>query len=99
MSPRYACKKDANHDEIANTFRVCGWPFLDTWQFAQYVPGFPDGLASGPNDTVLVEIKNGDVPLTPDEEEFHREWAGVFTIVVIGSVDEALDFMGMEEGA
>ena len=47
--------------------------------------------------TTLVEVKDGkkkpsDRKLTPDEEEFHREWLG--SIAVIESIDDVLEFDG-----
>ncbi len=93
--PRRACRKDANHDAIADTFRVCGWGWIDTWEHAQYTPGFPDGIAAGPGGVVFVEIKGESGSLTDAEETFHWELrAQGFDVVVLESVDEALDFVG-----
>ena len=76
MSPRRACRKDANHDAIADAFRRLGWQWYDTYQFAQYVPGFPDGMAVKPGAVLLVEVKGKRGRLTDDERTFHRVYLG-----------------------
>jgi hypothetical protein len=88
MSPRYAARKDQNHDEIADAFRRLGWTFVDTWQCAQYVPGFFDGLACRDGVVIGVEVKHGKEPLTPDEARFHAAWPG--RILVARSVEDVL---------
>jgi Holliday junction resolvase-like predicted endonuclease len=69
MPPR-ACRKDANHDEIANAFRRLGWQVFDTYQVAQYLPGWPDLVVCKRSTVVFVEVKAGKGELTPDERAF-----------------------------
>lgn len=76
MSPRRACRKDANHDAIADAFRKLGWVWVDAYQCAQYVPGFFDGLACRGDLVVGVEVKAGREQLTPEELTFHMCWPG-----------------------
>lgn len=73
MSPRRDCRKDDNHDDIAEAFRMCGWRFIDTYQHAQYTPGFPDGLAVRGHRTVWVEVKTAQGTLT-DKERMFRDY-------------------------
>ncbi len=79
--PRRACRKDANHDAIADAFRRLGWQWYDTYQVAQYIPGFPDGLAVKPDYALLVEVKGERGQLTEDEAEFHAWYEGPLAIV------------------
>jgi len=89
---RRACRKDLNHDEIANAFRELGWLVLDTWEFAQYLPGFPDliiCLRCKPEVVGLIEIKSLNGGLTRAEAEFHETmWPG--RIAIVDSVERAL---------
>ena len=73
MTPRRACRKDATHDEIRDALRALGWYVLDTWQHAQYTPGFPDLVAICPEATVFVEVKALNGKLTPDESRFRQD--------------------------
>ena len=91
MSPRRSCRKDLNHDEIANAFRKLGWHVLDTYQIGQLIPGFPDlmmCLKCRPGVGALVEVKAPGGKLTPAEAEFHESWPG--PIMIVSSVDEAI---------
>lgn len=88
MSPRRACKKDGTHDEIADAFRRLGWTFVDTWQCAQYIPGFFDGLACKNGVVLGVEVKNGKAPLTPDEARFHVSWEG--PVLIARTIEDVL---------
>ena len=71
MSPAYAVSKDQNHDEIRAYCEGLGWRWIDTYQHAQYTPGFSDGIAICPYATVFVEVKSGpNARLTEDEQDF-----------------------------
>jgi len=83
--PRLDAKKDANHDEIADTFRRCGWGWKDTYQLGL---GFGDGVACRPWVNVIVECKADGGRLTRAEREFHQTWMGPLEIV--GSIDDVL---------
>ena len=93
MSPRRACRKDDNHDAIADTFRRLGWQWYDTYQFAQYLPGFPDGMAVKPGAVLLVEVKGKRVRLTKDEAAFHRDYLG--PIMVARTEDDVVQMTEM----
>lgn len=71
--PRRACRKDAVHDELKSIAEALGWWVLDTFQVAQYIPGFPDQVWVCPSATVFVEIKSPGGKLTPDEETWLLE--------------------------
>jgi len=86
VNPRRACRKDNNHDVIADAFRRHGWDWYETYQFAQYLPGFPDGMAVRNGMVVLVEIKNGDATLTPDEERFIANYHA--PVIIARSVED-----------
>ena len=73
MSPMRATKKDRNHNEIRDALRGLGWLVIDSWQHAQYTPGFPDLVAICPEATVFVEVKALNGKLTPDESRFRQD--------------------------
>lgn len=79
--PRRSCKKDANHDELSEHARELGWHVLDTFQFAQYVHGFPDAVWVKDKRVVLAEYKTEDGRLTKDEKEFQEEWPGEYYVL------------------
>jgi len=68
--PRRACSKDANQDEIAQTFQRLGWQVIDTHEVAQYIPGFPDLLAARWPITLYVEVKMPGEMCTEAEKVF-----------------------------
>ena len=88
MAPRYACRKDNNHALIADAFRALGWFWIDTYQHAQYTPGFFDGLAVKGGVVLGVEIKDGERPLTPEERAFHAHWEA--PLVIVRNIDDVL---------
>lgn len=83
-------KVDANQPDIIKALRKAGASVTPTHALGQ---GFPD-IAVGFNGiTVLMEIKNGELPpskrrLTPDEEQWHSAWRGCAAVVC--SAEEAL---------
>lgn len=88
MSPRYQCRKDANHDELSDAARRLGWYVVDTYQFAQYIPGWPDAVWAKPGRTVLAEYKVGKAQLTKDEALFAARWLGEY--VIVRDIDDVL---------
>lgn len=76
MSPRRACKKDANHDLIAEAFRKAGCMVIETYQVAQVIPGYPDLDVRWGEVSVLIEVKTADGELTDDERAFYEKCAG-----------------------
>jgi hypothetical protein len=81
MSPRYQCRKDANHDELSDAARRLGWYVVDTYQFAQYHAGWPDAVWAKPGRVVLVEYKVGNETLNDKEERFRQLWPAEYEIV------------------
>jgi len=75
---RRACKKDANHDHLVSAHRQLGWAVLDTYQVAQYIPGFTDAVGCHPYSGIIVflEFKSEKGKLTKDEQAFHAAWPG-----------------------
>ena len=89
MSPRRDCRKDDNHDVIAEAFRVRGWRWIDTYQHAQMTPGFPDGLAVRGRRTVWVEVKTARGQLTPAERKFRDyELAGEGEYEIVRTLED-----------
>lgn len=88
MTPAYARKIDANHHELSDAARALGWAVYDTYQFAQYVPGWPDAVWARRGRTVLVEYKVGNAQLTSAEGEFGATYPGEWCVV--RSVDDVV---------
>ena len=79
---RHACRKDKNHDEIAQSFRDLLWAWEDTSKVGpNAVPGFPDGVATKRGVTVFVEVKHGSAKQTPEESEFEQRCQGDYRVV------------------
>ena len=79
---RRACRKDVNHDMIASTFRAHGIDWIDTWQHAQYTPGFPDGIACYGPVVRFIEVKaDGKAALTGDEARVRALYADLYRVV------------------
>jgi len=68
--PRWACAKDANHDLICEALRAMGWDVIETYQVAQFIPGFPDAMACRNGVAIGIEIKSARGALTEAEREF-----------------------------
>jgi hypothetical protein len=96
--PRRGCRKDLNHDEIAECFRDLGWQWWDTYQVAQFLPGFTDGLAIKRGVVVLIEVKSGKGTLTSDEATFHLQYAGPIEVARNQQDVIAIDQKYMEGG-
>jgi hypothetical protein len=85
-------KVDTNHKEIVNAFRRLGWYVINLSGVGK---GVPDILVSKVRFTCLVEIKNWIAPkadrkLTPQQEEFHREYPG--SLIIVESVQDVIEF-------
>lgn len=87
--PRRDCRKDANHDELSDIGRKLGFTVYDTWQMAQYIPGWPDALWIIPHrDVIMVEYKGKGGKLTEAEAAFHGAYPG--PIAIVRDVDDAM---------
>ena len=85
---------DANHADFGAGMRNAGWKMADT---SACGGGFPDWVGGAPDGTVwMFEVKNPDKPpserkLTPLQEQFHRFWSRCPTLMVVLSVEQALE--------
>jgi len=86
MSARRACRKDANHDLVKEALQWRGFTCYDTWQVAQYIPGFPDLLVVKNRRVILVEVKDGNAPLTIAEKRFVAGYEA--PLVIVRSLDD-----------
>jgi hypothetical protein len=84
--PRRDCRKDANHDDVAGAFRQLGWQVLETYQVAQYLPGWSDLVVCKANVVVFVEVKAPGAQLTEDEDRF-RQVLDAYYVVCRGLAD------------
>ncbi len=97
--PSYAVKRDANHGLIKKAAESFGVFVKDTYQFAQFDPGFPDQMWLIPwspvHDVRMIEVKNGyGQKLTPAEKRWADEWeanGGIY--VVIPTLDDAIAYL------
>ena len=90
---KYARRVDDNQNEIVVALRACG----ATVRIINQGGGIPDLLVGYRGNTILIEVKDGaKVPsaqkLTEAEQEFFETWRGG-TVVIINSVDKALDLL------
>lgn len=90
---RLKARKDSNHNEIQDVFKAHGFSIVDTSSFGR---GFVDFVAGRHNKNYLVEVKDINQPpskrkLTPDEERFHKTWAG--QVCVLESVEQTINFI------
>jgi hypothetical protein len=84
--------KDANHDEIVETFRALGCSVVET--NLPPVAGFPDSLVGLLKKTHLVEIKSLDTAygrrgLNANQCAFAQEWRGS-PVHTVTTRDEAI---------
>jgi len=94
---RRACRKDSHHDELSDAARRLGWYVVDTYQVAQYIPGWPDAVWAKRGRTVLVEYKTARGQLTQDEALFAATWPGEW--VVVRCVDDVVRVTGEDNVA
>lgn len=92
---RQDARVDANQNEIVEGLRGVGATVAITSMVGN---GFGDIVVGHRGRNFLFEIKDGSKPpskrkLTPDEQEFHDTWRG--TILIINSLDEALEILGV----
>ncbi len=78
-------RRDANHAEIADALRGCGWSLLDTSQLGESAP---DLIIARAGVVVAVEIKGPTGRLKPGQAAWLSSWPG--PTCVLRSVDEAL---------
>lgn len=83
----YACRKDGNHNEIADIFLGMGCSVLDLSRVGDDCPDMLVGISAF---NVLVEVKNTEArgKLTEGQKRFIRDWNG--PAEVCSSVDEAV---------
>jgi hypothetical protein len=89
---------DANQPEIVSALRHAGATVIHTHTVGK---GAPDIVCGFRGVTFLLEIKDGSKPpsrraLTEDEFALHTTWRGG-PLVVVSSVDEALEAIGAKE--
>ena len=90
---RKKARIDLNQKDIVGHLRTLGASVLHTHQLGH---GAPDIVAGINGVNVLIEIKNGDKPLTTDEVLFHETWRGY--VCVLRSLDDATQlFYAMTE--
>lgn len=85
---RYAARTDGNSSEIVSTLRALGAEWFDMSRVAQWIPGFPDGMAVIMGQTYLVELKQPNGRLTEDQISFMTAWRGQ-PIAILKSAQEA----------
>jgi hypothetical protein len=90
---RRAPRLDANHGQITDVLRSAG---ASVWSTAALGHGFPDLVVGWLGQNLLVEVKDGRKPpsarrLTPDEEQFHRQWRGQVAVVL--NPEDAIDLL------
>lgn len=83
MARRRAAKVDENQNSLVSLWRSMGISVAIT---SASHDGFPDVVLGYGGLTVLVEIKDGNKPpskrkLTPDQENFHRDFKGAITVI------------------
>jgi hypothetical protein len=95
---RRRARVDANQQEIVAALRHVGATVIHTHMVGS---GFVDIVVGFRNSTFLLELKDGSKPpsrraLTEDEFALHTTWRGG-PLVVVSSVDEALEAIGASE--
>lgn len=90
---RQAAKRDANEKEIVAALEACGCSVTRLSQ-----KGVPDLLIGYLHPvtriptTTLIEVKERKGTLTPDQMEWHADWAG--EVYVVRSIEDALKAVG-----
>lgn len=93
---RRASKVDANQPQIVAALRDVGASVQPLHAVGK---GCPDLLAGFRGVNYLLEVKDGSLPpsarkLTDAQAEWHPSWRG--NVVVVNSVDEALEAIGVD---
>ena len=81
-------RRDANHQQIKDTFIALGCSVADT---ADVGGGFPDLVVVIGKETVLVEVKTLKGKHTPEQERFYSEWRG--SHYTVRSQTQAIDLV------
>jgi hypothetical protein len=94
---RKRARKDDNQDTIIEALRHTGATVQSIHTIGD---GCPDLLVGKGGVNYLLEIKDGDKPLsaqrlTPDEMAWHSTWAGL--VWTVNSVEDALRVVGAVE--
>ena len=90
---RLRARTDANHADIVDALRKCGWTVVDTSRLGH---GVPDLLIARRGVLLQIEVKDGTKKLsaqqlTPDEAEYHSNMlAAGCPVRLVRTVDEAL---------
>jgi hypothetical protein len=84
MSPHWACRADANQDDITAGLRALGCSVDPIHTLGR---GRPDLLVGYQQRNFLFEIKDPSQPaskrkLTKDEAEWHAAWRGQVSVIV-----------------
>jgi len=94
MSPRRACRKDANQDLFVDIWQRLGYFVQDCSAVAQIIPGFPDVMLARRGTLTLVEIK-AKSEIRPEQMIYHRKLEAHGVIVpVCRTYAEALAIAG-----
>lgn len=88
---RRAAKIDLNQPEIVEALRAVGVSVVSLASIGQ---GCPDLLAAKGDKCWLLEVKGPKGKLTPDQQRFILDWAGV--VHIVRTVDDALKLVGVE---
>ncbi len=89
---RRANRVDANHGDVIQTLRACGWHVHDTSALGN---GFPDCVAAKHGRIVLIEIKDGSLPqsrrkLTSAEQRVYQQlWLKDVEVEIVESIEQA----------
>ena len=76
---RHFARLDRNHNEIVKAFRSLG---CTVQSLATLGKGCPDLLCGLPgNVNILVEVKDGNADLTPDQVVWHSKWINPVHII------------------
>ena len=86
-------KADDNQPEIVKAFRSAGCSVAHTHTIGK---GFPDIAVGVSGLNILVEIKDGNKPvsarsLTPDEKRWHDNWLG--NVYVVETPEQAVELV------
>ena len=79
-------RRDGNHREVLDAFKVAGWRVIDTSQLGDAVP---DAVVCKAGRWVAVEIKTPTGKLTAQQQSWHADWPG--ETAIIRSVSDVLE--------
>lgn len=82
---------DGNHKEIVSALQAVGCSVLS---LADKGHGCPDLLVGIRGKNYLVEIKNGNGKITPDQQQFFNTWKG--SVMVVRTEQDVLDFFAKD---